>query len=43
MDPFLGMIAMFGFNFAPKGWAVCNGQQLPIQSNTALFALFFAA
>ncbi|MGJ7031952.1 phage tail protein [Niabella hirudinis] len=39
MEPFLGMIAMFGFNFAPRGWAFCNGQLLPIAQNTALFAL----
>lgn len=39
MDVFLGMIAPFGFNFAPRGWAFCNGQSLPISQNTALFAL----
>lgn len=39
MDPFLGEIRMFGGNFAPQGWAFCNGQLLPISSNTALFAL----
>jgi microcystin-dependent protein len=39
MDTFLGMIALFGFNFAPRGWALCNGQLLPIAQNTALFAL----
>jgi len=38
-DPFLGMIALFGFNFAPRGWAFCNGQLLSIAQNTALFAL----
>jgi microcystin-dependent protein len=37
--PFLGEIRMFGFNFAPVGWALCNGQLLPIQSYTALFSL----
>lgn len=37
--PFLGMIALFGFNFAPRGWAFCAGQQLAISSNSALFAL----
>lgn len=37
--PFLGMIALFGFNFAPKGWALCNGQLLSISQNQALFAL----
>jgi microcystin-dependent protein len=30
---------MFGFNFAPRGWAMCNGQLLPISQNTALFSL----
>jgi len=39
MEPFLGQISMFGFNFAPRGWAFCNGQLLSISSNTALFAL----
>jgi microcystin-dependent protein len=37
--PFVGEIRMFGFNFAPQGWAMCNGQLLPISQNTALFAL----
>src|SRR4029077_9523368 len=39
MDPFLGEIRMFGGNFAPQGWATCDGQILPISQNTALFAL----
>lgn len=39
MDPFLGEIRMFAGNFAPKDWAFCNGQLLPIAQNTALFAL----
>jgi len=39
MDPFLGQIQAFGFNFAPRGWALCNGQLLPIAQNTALFSL----
>lgn len=39
MDPFLGEIKMFGGNFAPSGWALCNGQLLPISQNTALFSL----
>jgi microcystin-dependent protein len=39
MDPFLGEIRMVGFNFAPVGWAFCNGQILPISQNTALFSL----
>ena len=38
-EPFLGQIQAFGFNFAPRGWAQCNGQLLPIAQNTALFAL----
>jgi microcystin-dependent protein len=38
-EPFLGQIATFGFNFAPNGWALCNGQTLPINQNTALFSL----
>lgn len=39
MDPFLAEIRIFSFNFAPTGWAFCNGQLLPISQNTALFAL----
>lgn len=39
-EPFLGEIRLFSFNFAPKGWALCNGQFLPINQNQALFALF---
>lgn len=39
MDPFLGEIRAVGFNFAPKGWAACDGQLLPISQNTALFSL----
>jgi microcystin-dependent protein len=38
-DPFMGEIRIVGFNFAPSGWALCNGQQLPISQNQALFAL----
>ena len=38
-DPFLGQIEAFGFNFAPIGWMLCNGQLLPISQYTALFAL----
>jgi microcystin-dependent protein len=37
--PFLGQISVFSFSFAPKGWALCNGQLLPINQNQALFAL----
>lgn len=40
MDPFLGEIRMFAGNFAPVGWALCNGQLLSIAQNTALFSLF---
>ena len=39
MDPFLGEIRMTGFNFAPVGWALCNGQTLAISQYSALFAL----
>lgn len=38
-DPFVAEVRIFGFNFAPKGWAFCNGQILPISQNTALFSL----
>lgn len=38
-DPFVAEIRIFGFNFAPRGWATCNGQLLPISQNTALFSL----
>ena len=38
-DPFVAEIRMFPFNFAPKGWAFCNGQLLPLSQNTALFSL----
>jgi microcystin-dependent protein len=38
-DPFVAEIRIFPFNFAPKGWAFCNGQLLPISQNTALFSL----
>ena len=38
-EAFLGEIRMFGFNFAPEGWAMCNGQLLPINQNQALFSL----
>src|SRR5215218_4404197 len=37
--PFMGQIEIFAFNFAPKGWAQCNGQLLSINQNKALFAL----
>ena len=38
-EPFLSEIRMFSFNFAPRGWALCNGQLLPINQNQALFSL----
>lgn len=38
-DPFVAEIRAFPFNFAPKGWAFCDGQVLPISQNTALFSL----
>jgi microcystin-dependent protein len=38
-DPFVAEIRVFPFNFAPSGWAWCNGQLLPISQNTALFSL----
>jgi len=37
--PYLGEIRVFTFGFAPKGWALCNGQTLPINQNQALFSL----
>src|ERR1700749_2013331 len=39
MDPFVAEIRIFPFNFAPRGWAWCNGQLLPLSQNTALFSL----
>src|ERR1700712_5667252 len=38
-DPFLAEIRMFSGNFAPTGWALCNGQLMAISQNTALFSL----
>lgn len=38
-DPFVGEIRLVGFNFAPTGWAFCQGQVMPISQNTALFSL----
>src|ERR1043166_5980930 len=38
-SPFVAEITIFAFNFPPKGWALCQGQLLPISQNTALFAL----
>ena len=39
MEPFVGQIQPLAFNFAPRGWAQCDGQLLPISQNSALFAL----
>lgn len=39
MEPFIGQIQAFAFNFAPRGWAICAGQLLPISQNRALFSL----
>lgn len=38
-EPYLGQIQSFGFNFAPRNWALCNGQLMAISQNTALFSL----
>jgi microcystin-dependent protein len=38
-DPFVAEIRIFPFDFAPKGWAFCDGQLMPISQNTALFSL----
>ncbi len=38
-DPFVAEIRIFPFNFAPTGWAFCDGQLLPLSQNTALFSL----
>jgi len=39
MEPFIGQIELLPFNFAPKNWAPCAGQLLPINQNQALFSL----
>jgi microcystin-dependent protein len=39
LEPFIGDITMVAFNFAPRGWALCNGQLLSIQQNQALFSI----
>lgn len=39
MEPLLGQLILFAGNFAPQGWAVCNGNLLPIAQNTALFSI----
>src|SRR4051812_42858601 len=38
-DPFVAEVRIYPFNFAPRGWAFCDGQILPISQNTALFSL----
>ena len=38
-EPFLGEVRLFGFGFAPKDWAACDGQKMLVQKNTALFSL----
>ena len=38
-DPFMGELRLLGFNFAPRGWAQCNGQLMSIAQNSALFSL----
>jgi microcystin-dependent protein len=42
-DPFIGQIALFGFNFAPRGWATCSGQVMPLSQNVALFSILGTA
>jgi microcystin-dependent protein len=39
MDPFIGEVRLLPYNFAPRNWALCNGQLLPISQNTALYSL----
>ena len=39
MDPYIGELRLFGFTFAPVGWALCNGQVLSISQNAALFSI----
>jgi microcystin-dependent protein len=39
MEPFIGQIQLFAFNYAPRNWALCDGQIVPIADNNALFAL----
>lgn len=39
MEPFIGQIIMFAGNFVPRGWALCDGQLLPISQHTALFSI----
>ena len=42
-EPYIGQISMAGFNFPPRGWALCNGQLLSIAQNTALYSLLGTA
>jgi microcystin-dependent protein len=42
-EPYFGEIQIFGFNFAPYGWAACNGATLPVSQNSALFSLLGVA
>ncbi|MEI4552195.1 phage tail protein [Pseudoalteromonas spongiae] len=42
-DPFISEIRMFGFNWAPRGWSLCDGQILPINQNQALYSLIGTA
>jgi len=42
LNPFVGELALVPYNFAPKGWALCNGQLLSINQNQALFAVLGA-
>src|SRR5438128_2714047 len=39
MDPFVAQICIFGFDFAPQGWAKCQGQMMPLAQNIALFQI----
>jgi microcystin-dependent protein len=39
MEPYIGQLSLVPYNFAPQGWALCQGQLLPIVQNTALFSL----
>ena len=39
MDAFMGTVLAVGFNYAPRGWLFCNGQTVPVQQNSAMFAL----
>ena len=39
MEPYIGMVELFAFNYAPRGWVACEGQLLSIADNTQLFSL----